>query len=294
MSSPAGGNDPSRYRAQEVLGQGTYGKVYKALDTVTNQMIAMKKSLMGTEHEGVPTTIIREITTLYELRDCNYIVKCLDSVFAGDKVFIIFEFMEQDLRKLIESRPLHLSEIKKIFHAIIEALFYIHSRRTMHRDLKPENVLLDAELNAKVADFGLARVFQIPVRPYTQCVQTLWYRAPELLLGSEEYSVAVDMWSAGCILAELFTREPIFRGENELSQLYQILAVTGTPTERDWPGVTQLRNYTSSIPVFSARGISQIVPQADSEAVDLIQKMLTLDPNQRISAKQARTHPFFN
>jgi serine/threonine protein kinase len=294
MSNFGGSSDSQRYRAQEVLGQGTYGKVYKALDTVTNRMIAMKKALMDLETEGVPTTVMREVATLKDLSNYQHIVALLDVVVTEQKIFLIFEFMDQDLRKVIDSRPLELMEIKRIFSQIIEALNYCHSRRIMHRDLKPENVLLDLSLNTKLADFGLARVFQIPVRPYTQCVQTLWYRAPEILLGSDEYSVAVDMWSAGCILAELFTREPVFRGENELSQLYRIFAVTGTPTEREWPGVTQLRNYSASFPAISPASFASKIPQADATALDLIHKLLTLDPTQRISAKQARTHPFFN
>lgn len=294
MSNFGGGSDAQRYRAQEVLGQGTYGKVYKALDTVTNRMIAMKKTLMDLETEGVPTTVMREVVTLKDLSNYQHIVALLDVVVTEQRIFLIFEYMDQDLRKLIDSRPLELPEIKKVFFQIIEAIHYCHSRRIMHRDLKPENVLLDLELNTKIADFGLARSFQIPVRPYTQCVQTLWYRAPEILLGSDEYSVAIDMWSAGCILAELFNREPIFRGENELSQLYRIFAVTGIPTERDWPGVTQLRNFSSTFPAISPLGISQAVPLADATALDLLQKLLTLDPSQRISAKQARTHQFFN
>jgi serine/threonine protein kinase len=294
MSNFGGSSNSQRYRAQEVLGQGTYGKVYKALDTVTNRMIAMKKALMDLETEGVPTTVMREVATLKDLSNYPHIVALLDVVVTEQKIFLIFEFMDQDLRKVIDSRPLELTEIKRIFLQIIEALNYCHSRRIMHRDLKPENVLLDLAFNTKLADFGLARVFQIPVRPYTQCVQTLWYRAPEILLGCDEYSVAVDMWSAGCILVELFTREPIFRGDNELSQLYRIFAVTGTPTERDWPGVTQLRNYSASFPAISPSGLDLKVPQADATALDLMQQLLTLDPTQRISAKQARTHPFFN
>jgi cyclin-dependent kinase len=287
-------NDAQRYHRLEVLGAGPYGKMYKALDTVTNHMILMKRAVIDLETEGMHTAVMREVAALKELADCQHIVSLLDVVVNEQRVFLICEYLDTDLRYLVQTRQLELREIKRIFLQILEALEACHSRAIMHRDLRPENVLLDLDLNVKLTEFSLAKAFQFPVKPYTQGVQSLSYRAPEVLLGSDDYSPAIDIWSAGCILGKLFNRSPLFNSDNELGQLHRIFSATGTPTERNWPGVTQMSNYSASFPQLDAVGFSELVPLADSTALDLIQKLLALNPSQRISAKQARTHPFFN
>jgi cyclin-dependent kinase len=294
MSSSTEHNDAQRYRRLEVLGRGPYGKIIKALDTVTNHTIAMKQAIIDWETDGMPTAVMREVVTLKELADCECIVSLLDVVVIEQRVFLICEYLDADLRQLIQTRQLELRDIKRVFLQILEALEVCHSRAIMHRDLRPENVLLDLDLNVKLTEFSLAKTFQFPVKPYTKGVQSLWYRAPEVLLGSDGYSAAIDIWSAGCILTELFNRSPLFNSDNELGQLHRIFSATGTPTERNWPGVTQMSNSSPIFPQLDAVGFSQLVPLADSTALDLIQKLLALNPSQRISAKQARSHPFFN
>jgi serine/threonine protein kinase len=159
--------------------------------------------------------------------------------------------------------------------------------------LKPENILISEDQTIKIADFGLARAFQIPMRPYTNEVQTLWYRAPELLLGATEYSVGIDMWSAGCILADLLKKAPLFRAQTEQAQLVEIMKVMGTPTEAIWPGVTQMRGFSGSFPTYHRVDFHTLFPEADPHCIDLLEKTLVLDPALRISAKQALKHPYF-
>lgn len=164
--------DIGRYQTVEVLGHGAYGRVYKARDTLTGAYIAMKKMTLNLETEGVPTTSLREVCLLRELNHPN-IVTLHDVVVTEKKLFLIFEYLEKDLRKVLDEQVITGPQIKKIMHQLTKALCFCHSRRFMHRDLKPENILIDSNFNIKVADFGLARAYTIPGRPYTNEVQTL-------------------------------------------------------------------------------------------------------------------------
>jgi serine/threonine protein kinase len=169
-----------------------------------------------------------------------------------------------------------------------------HCKRVLHRDIKPQNILLNDTGEVKIADFGLARAFQVPIRPYTHEVVTLWYRAPEILLNSAEYSTPVDIWSVGCIFAELYNQIPLFQGDSEIDQIFKIFRVSGTPTEENWPGVTELPNYKSTFPKWKPKDIAEKIPGMDEVAIDLLSKMLTLDPLNRITASKALKHPYFD
>ena len=164
-------------------------------------------------------------------------------------------------------------------------------KKIIHRDLKPQNILTekDGEI-VKVADFGLARAFSIPIRPYTKEVLTLWYRAPELLLGINEYSTPVDIWSIGCIFAELVLRQPLFKGEYEIEQLFKIFHLLGTPNKDTWPDVESLPNYSKEFPKFKPLKFENYFIGLDKYGIDLLKQMLKYDPNQRITAKQALMH----
>lgn len=177
---------------------------------------------------------------------------------------------------------------------MIRGIEFCHARRILHRDLKPQNLLIDAQGHLKLADFGLARTIGIPVRTYTHEIVTLWYRAPEVLLGGKHYSTAVDMWSVGCIFAELATLSPLLPGDSEIDQLFRIFRLLGTPNESLWPGVTSLPDFKPDFPNWPAVPLAQVIPQLDPIGLDLLQQLLVLDPAKRLSAKRALLHPYFD
>jgi len=191
----------------------------------------------------------------------------------------------------IVSSPLVQSYTKQL----LQGLTYCHQRRIVHRDLKPQNLLIDKKGSLKIADFGLARAFCVPVRQYTHEVVTLWYRAPEILLGSPTYSIPVDIWSAGCIFAELLSKKPIFPGDSEIDQLFKIFRQMGTPTDEMWHGCTSLPDYKPSFPKWKKQEFSKAFENTQSlAAIDLLEKMLTYEPAQRITAREALNHPYFS
>jgi cyclin-dependent kinase 1 len=215
----------SDYVKIEKIGEGTYGVVYKGKNKITNQMVALKKIRLENDEEGVPSTAIREISLLRELQHPN-IVSLMDVLMQENKLYLVFEFLSMDLKKYMETLPnnklLEPQLVKSYLHQITQGILYCHQRRTMHRDLKPQNLLIDKNGVIKLADFGLARAFGIPIRVYTHEVVTLWYRAPEVLLGAPRYSCAIDIWSIGCIFSEMATRRPLFHGDSEIDQLFKI------------------------------------------------------------------------
>ncbi|XP_023067537.1 cyclin-dependent kinase 3 isoform X2 [Piliocolobus tephrosceles] len=284
------------FQKVEKIGEGTYGVVYKAKNRETGQLVALKKIRLDLEMEGVPSTAIREISLLKELKHPN-IVQLLDVVHNERKLYLVFEFLSQDLKKYMDSTPdseLPLHLIKSYLFQLLQGVSFCHSHRVIHRDLKPQNLLIN-ELGAiKLADFGLARAFGVPLRTYTHEVVTLWYRAPEILLGSKFYTTAVDIWSIGCIFAEMVTRKALFPGDSEIDQLFRIFRMLGTPSEATWPGVTQLPDYKGSFPKWTRKGLGEVVPSLEPEGRDLLMQLLQYDPSRRITAKTALAHPYFS
>ncbi|XP_037802398.1 cyclin-dependent kinase 2-like isoform X1 [Penaeus monodon] len=285
------------YEKIEKIGEGTYGVVYKAQDRASKRIVALKKIRLENEADGVPSTALREIALLKEL-DHDNIVRLLDVVYGDHKLYMVFEYLNQDLKKLFdESRGgLPLDLVRSYMQQLLRGIAFCHANRILHRDLKPQNLLIDARGSIKLADFGLARAFCLPLRVYTHEVVTLWYRAPEILLGAKNYCTAVDMWSLGAIFAEMLTRKALFPGDSEIDQLFRIFRTLGTPGEEDWPGVTQLPDYKSSFPrweVDAESSIAQLVPLLNEEGRCLLLAMLKYDPRQRITAKSALYHPFF-
>jgi len=263
---------------------------------MTNEFIAIKKIKIELESEGVPSTALREICILRELKHKN-IVELKDVVCYNNKLFLIFEFLETDLKNFLENpknkNGLSDNLIKCFMHQLIEGVAFCHSKRIIHRDLKPQNLLIKNDKVIKLADFGLARAFSIPIRPYTKEVLTLWYRAPEILLGSQEYSTPVDIWSIGCIFAELCLKIPIFQGDSDIDQLFKIFRILGTPNDKTWPDVKNLPHFKETFPKWEPVKLKEVVNNLDENGLNLLSQLLAIDPNQRITAKQALQHPYF-
>jgi len=282
------------FQKLEKIGEGTYGVVYKAKDRQTGKVVALKKIRLDTDTEGVPSTAIREIALLRELSHPN-IVQLLDVIHSNTRLFLVFEYLNQDLKKYMDTcTTVDMALVKSYLYQLLSGIAYCHSHRVLHRDLKPQNLLIDTEGNIKLADFGLARAFGLPVRSYTHEVVTLWYRAPEILLGCKIYSTAVDVWSIGCIFVEMITRNALFPGDSEIDQLFKIFRMLGTPNETVWPKVSNLKDFKSDFPKWQPQSFEKVVPNLEQSGIDLINQLLVYKPSRRISAKNAMHHPFFD
>jgi len=285
-----------KYQRVEKIGAGTYGVVYKARDRQTGKLYALKKISLEGQDEGVPSTAIREISLLKELSHEN-IVQLNDVIHFESKLYLVFEFLDQDLKKYMDTcGPEGLSPhlVKSYLYQLLRGVAFCHSHRVLHRDLKPQNLLIDRTGQLKLADFGLARAFQIPIRMYTHEVITLWYRAPEILLGSRHYSTPVDVWSIGVIFAEMANRNPLFPGDSEIDELYRVFRVLGTPDDSVWPGVTDLPDYNIQFPKWRRQPPQRWAPGiAEKAGQDLLLQMLEYNPSKRITAKAALDHPYF-
>uniref|UniRef100_A0A9J2PT86 Protein kinase domain-containing protein n=1 Tax=Ascaris lumbricoides TaxID=6252 RepID=A0A9J2PT86_ASCLU len=285
---------------------GTYGVVYKGKNVKTDQLVAMKKIRLESEDEGVPATAVREMSLLRELRHPN-IVSLEEVIMQENRLYLIFEFLSMDLKKFLDSIPdgvmMDTKLQKSYLYQVCQATCFCHQRRILHRDLKPQNLLVDTKGAIKLADFGLARAIGLPVRVYTHEIVTLWYRAPEVLLGSPRYSMAVDIWSIGCIFAEMATKKPLFQGDSEIDELFRIFRVLSTPTESTWKGVSQLPDYKASFPKWRGNSLAEKLNKYLSpEGIDLLQvctfllsiKMLIYDPGKRIAAKTILKDAYFD
>ncbi|XP_061994307.1 cyclin-dependent kinase G-2 isoform X1 [Rosa rugosa] len=286
------------------IDEGTYGVVYRAQDKKTGEIVALKKVKMEKEREGFPLTSLREINILLSFHHPS-IVDVKEVVVGSnlDSIFMVMEYMEHDLKALMETmkQPFSPSEVKCLMLQLLEGVKYLHDNWVLHRDLKTSNLLLNNRGELKICDFGLARQYGSPLKPYTHLVVTLWYRAPELLLGAREYSTAIDMWSLGCIMAELLSKEPLFNGKTEFEQLDKIFKILGTPNETIWPGFSKLpgvkvnfvkHQYNLLRKKFPATSFTGS-PVLTEAGFDLLNKLLTYDPEKRISADAALNHEWF-
>jgi len=281
-----------------LLGEGTYGKVYKARQRRSERAVAMKKMKLDSEEEGVPSTAIREIALLKELSHEN-VVRLLDVFCSTTKLVLVFEFVESDLKKYMKGLGRHLEPriVRSLSHQLCRGIEYCHASRILHRDLKPQNLLIDSQLRLKIADFGLARAYSVPVPRYTHEVVTVWYRAPEILLGSTLYSVPVDLWSIGCVVGEMATGQPLFGGDSEIDTIFKVFQKLGTPTDEEWPGLGELPDFKrDTFPVWKAKGwenIRNTRAQMGANGIDMLDKLLAYDPKKRLSARRALAHPYF-
>ncbi|KAL0586659.1 hypothetical protein ABG067_003647 [Albugo candida] len=284
------------YQKVEKIGEGTYGIVYKAKDLKSGRIVALKKIRLESDNEGVPSTAMREISLLKELSSHPNIVRLYEVLYQENKLYLVFEFLDFDLKKCIEKLPSRMEflQIKSYLYQLLAGIAFCHTNCVLHRDLKPQNLLIDQYGNLKLADFGLARAIGIPIRSYTHEVVTLWYRAPEILLGAKHYSTPVDVWSIGCIFAEMVNKQPLFPGDSEIDELFRIFRVLGTPDEVLWPGVSSYPDYKTTFPKWRPRSLAKVVPYLDPVGLDLLSRMLQYEPGCRITPRTAMAHPWFN
>eukprot|EP00045_Choanoeca_perplexa_P007943 m.72856 g.72856 ORF g.72856 m.72856 type:complete len:359 (-) comp14287_c0_seq2:79-1155(-) len=293
---PAKGTS-ARYTKVKFLGDGQFGTVFLEKDVVTGQEYAIKQIRMGDKQqasEGLHPTAIREIKFLQELHHPNIIE--LHDIFAKkSNVNLVFELAFTDLEVIIRDKSLmlHPGDIKAFFLQSMLGLEYMHACWILHRDIKPNNILVTSQGVVKVTDFGLACSYGSPTRPMTTQVVTIFYRCPELLLGCKHYGTSVDIWAMGCVLAELELRVPLLQGTSDLDQLNRIFELRGAPTEETWPGYSKLANawdFQATTPT----PLRSIMPAASDNAIELMENLLTCDPNQRMTATQALKHKYFS
>lgn len=292
--------DEGRFEEVTEIGEGAFGVVYKAFDTKIGSEIALKRVRLDEEEEGIPNTTIREISLLKGLEHPN-VIRLYDVVFYQEELTLVFELMDRDLKDLMEiarrngETGLDGKLIKRFLRQMFEGIKYIHKKGILHRDLKPQNLLINSKFELKIADFGLARPYGIPVRNYTNAVVTLWYRPPDILLGQKRYSTPVDLWSIGCIMSEMCTGEALFTGRSDESQLHEIFDKLGSPNEQNFPRVKKLEFWK---PEYlgkrgSRRNVERTVQRLGKEGRNLFMNLLRMDPVTRVSARRALLHKFF-
>lgn len=298
-----------RYTNFSFLGNGAYGVVAQCTDTTTNQAVAIKKS-RPFEHQTHAMRTLREVKILNRM-DHENIIKIIDlpvvakHVSEYRDVYMVMDCMETDLFKLLKAQPLTPDYICYFTYQILRGLKYIHSANVLHRDLKPSNLLLNRNCDLKICDFGLARTSDPTVEESfkTEYVATRWYRAPEVILNPREYTKAIDLWSVGCIMGEMFNRRPLFPGTHYIEQVNMIIDVVGTPSQHDIESISNemAKSYLASMPFKPNRNMHEVCPHTAtseedaaeySKAMDLLQKLLTFNPEARFDCEQALAHPY--
>jgi len=292
-----------KYEILQKLGKGAYGVVWKAIDKKTRETVALKKIFDAFQNATDAQRTFREIIFLQGLVDHENIVTLLDVLKAdNDKdIYLVFEYMETDLHAVIRANILEDVHQRFIIWQLLKGLKYIHSAAIIHRDLKPSNLLLNSECLLKIADFGLARSIEFKEEEgegqgtvLTDYVATRWYRAPEILLGSTDYTKGVDMWAVGCILGEMLTGEPIFPGKSTLNQLDRIIEVTGKPSAEDIEAINSpfCGTMLESLAEPDIRPLEAMFQSADESALDIIAKLLEFNPDKRLTVEESLCHAY--
>ncbi|XP_043223983.1 cyclin-dependent kinase 10-like [Amphibalanus amphitrite] len=287
----------SEFEKLNRIGEGTYGVVYRARDTRSGQIVALKKMRMEKERDGLPVSGLREISILLKSRHENIVQ--LHEVAVGrsmESIFLVMEYCEQDLASLLDNMqtPFSESQVKCIMLQVFRGLSHLHRSFVVHRDLKVSNLLLTDQGCVKIADFGLARLYGAPAQPMTPKVVTLWYRAPELLLMAKAQTTAIDMWAAGCILGELLGHKPLLPGRSEIHQLELIIALLGTPNDHIWPGYSQLaalENFTLKHQPYN--NLKQRFSWLSNAGLRLLNFLFMYDPRKRATADECLESTYF-
>ncbi|XP_062601675.1 cyclin-dependent kinase 5-like [Saccostrea cucullata] len=309
-----------KYEKLEKIGEGTYGTVFKAKNRETHEVVALKRVRLDDDDEGVPSSALREICLLKELKHKN-IVRLHDVLHSEKKLTLVFEYCDQDLKKYFDSCNGEIDQdiVKSFMYQLLRGLAFCHSNNVLHRDLKPQNLLINKNGELKLADFGLARAFGIPVRFYSAEVVTLWYRPPDVLFGAKMYSTSIDMWSAGCIFAEMTNAgRPLFPGNDVEDQLKRIFKYPLKPQKE----MAKIGFACSTIPFtficeyffINKQIILDIVrllgtpteeswpvqhgckwsPKLNPKGRDLLQRLLICNPPGRLSAEEGMLHQYFS
>lgn len=303
-------DDVEKYEKVCRIGKGTFGEVFRAKHRKTKQEVALKRILMDNEKEGFPITAIREIKLLRTYKDENVInlievCRSTPEINGNAISYLVFDFCHHDLAGLIQEahdKIKTLPNVKCIVKQLLEGLHRLHLHNIIHRDMKSSNILITKHGELKIADFGLARPFvkDDRNRKYTNRVVTLWYRPPELLLGERNYGSAVDLWGVGCIMSELFIKEPLMKGSTDQHQLQLIVDHIGPINTEVWPKCTELQMYNKlSNTLNTVRQRERLLKiklqryTHNPHALNLLRELLTLDPSKRIDANRALDHDFF-
>ncbi|KAM1397601.1 hypothetical protein ACFX2I_015157 [Malus domestica] len=292
------------YERLNHISEGTYGVVFRARDKKTGEIVALKKMKMDVDKgcDGFPMSALREINILLSFNHPSIVGVKEVVVDDFDGVYMVMEHMDHDLKGLMESmkQPFSVGEVKYLMKQLLEGVESLHDNWILHRDLKTSNILLNMEGELKICDFGLSRQYGSPLKPYTPLVVTLWYRAPEILLGAKQYSTAIDMWSVGCIMAELLAKAPLFSGKDEIEQLDKIFKTLGTPDEKS--GLSKLPGFKANFvkqpynllhKKFPAASFTGSCPVLSESGFDLLKRLLSYNPAERITAKDALNHNWF-
>ncbi|XP_020369348.2 serine/threonine-protein kinase ICK isoform X2 [Rhincodon typus] len=284
----------NRYTTMKQLGDGTYGSVLMGRSIDSGELVAIKK-MKRKFYSWDECMNLREVKSLKKLNHAN-VIKLKEVVRENDHLYFVFEYMKENLYQLMKDRNRLFPEssIRNIMYQILQGLAFIHKHGFFHRDMKPENLLCMGPELIKIADFGLAR--EIRSRPpYTDYVSTRWYRAPEVLLRSTNYSSPIDMWAVGCIMAELYTLRPLFPGSSEIDEIFKICQVLGTPKKNNWSEGYQLAAAMNfRWPQCVPNNLKTLIPNASSEAIQLMRDMLQWDPKKRPTPSQALRYPYFH
>ncbi|KAM7306689.1 cyclin-dependent kinase 17 isoform X2 [Ixodes scapularis] len=283
------------YTKLDKLGEGTYAMVFKGKSRLTDNLVALKEIRLEHE-EGAPCTAIREVSLLKDLRH-NNIVTLHDIVHTEKSLTLVFEYLEKDLKQYMDDcgNFLSMNNVKCFLFQLLRGLAYCHGRRILHRDLKPQNLLINERGELKLADFGLARAKSVPIKTFSNEVVTLWYRPPDVLLGSTDYSTSIDMWGVGCIFYEMASGRPLFPGSTVEDELHLIFRSLGTPTEATWPGIESRAEFVAyHFPRYAPEPLGSRVPRIGSSGAALLLDFLKFEPRARVSAAEAMRHSYFD